>query len=60
VPDCLERRIDLLRHSNSCEAAWVDIVDPHDKDGSCVQDAPTMPDLMPSLHICSGLDEPTT
>jgi hypothetical protein len=35
VPDCLERRIDLLRHSNSCEAAWVDIVDMHDKDGLC-------------------------
>jgi hypothetical protein len=24
-----------LRHSNSLEAAWVDAVDAHDKDGSC-------------------------
>jgi hypothetical protein len=35
MPDCLDRRIDVLRHSNSCEAAWVDVVDTHDKDGMC-------------------------
>jgi hypothetical protein len=35
VPECLERCVDLLRHSNSCEAACVDVVDTHDKDGLC-------------------------
>jgi hypothetical protein len=35
VPDCLARRIDLLRHCNSREAAWVDGVETHDKDGLC-------------------------
>jgi hypothetical protein len=35
VTDCLVRRIDSLRHSNSLEAVWVDVVDTHDKDGLC-------------------------
>jgi hypothetical protein len=35
VSDCLARRIDLLRHCNSCEAAWVDSVETRDKDGLC-------------------------
>ena len=35
VSTCLTRRIDLLRHCNSSEAAWVDGVDTHDKDGLC-------------------------
>jgi hypothetical protein len=28
-------QIDSLRHSNSLEAAWVDVVNTHDKDGLC-------------------------
>jgi hypothetical protein len=35
VTDCLARRIDSLRHSNSLEAAWVGVVNMHDKDGLC-------------------------
>ncbi len=35
VSDCLARRIDLLRHCNSSEGAWVDGVETHDKDGLC-------------------------
>jgi hypothetical protein len=30
---CLKRRIDLLQDSNSCEAAWVDTVDNHERMG---------------------------
>jgi hypothetical protein len=33
APDCLEKPIDLLRRSNSCE--WMDVVDAPDKDGLC-------------------------
>jgi hypothetical protein len=33
--DCLARRIESLHLSNYLEAAWVDVVDTHDKDGLC-------------------------
>jgi hypothetical protein len=59
VSDCLEKRFYSLRHSNYLEASWIDVVDTYDKDGLYFQDPATVPAPMPSLQICSSLQEPT-